>query len=128
MRALIGRVAVCACLTVAPAMADDGRDALARLEPGEVVRSLVRERDVALFFDFLRGSLTAALQGREAPPLPEELASRAEALGQTLRAQGSLAALVLLDALEQRAKQALRENLAPRPRVPPPQSSNPFQE
>jgi hypothetical protein len=128
MRAVIGLVAVCACLTVAPVMADDGRDALSRLEPGQMLRGLVRESDVALLFDFLRGSLAAALQGREAPPVPEELAGRAEALGNALKVQGAFAALALFDALEQRAKRALREVPSPRPLPPPLQPFTPLQE
>ena len=128
MRALVGLIVVCVGLTAAPVTADDGRDPLTRFEPGAVVRGLVRENDVTLFFDFLRGSLAAAIQGREAPPPPEELTARAEALGQALKAQGALAVLVLLDTLEQRAKQSLRENPAPRPRVPSIQPFTPLQE
>jgi hypothetical protein len=127
MRALIALFVAGACLMAAPVMADDGRDPLARFEPGAVARGLVRENDVTLLFDFLRGSLAAAIQGREAPP-PEELTARAEALGQALKAQGALAVLILLDALEQRAKQALREYPAPRPRAPSTQPFTPLQE
>ena len=127
MRAWVGVLAVCAGLSIlGPAAADDGRDAPARLESVPMLRGLVRERDVTLLFDFLRASLLAAIEGREAPPAPEELAGRAEAIGRALKAQGMLAALVLLTALEQRAKQALRELPTPRPTLPPVQPSTPL--
>jgi acetyl-CoA acetyltransferase len=58
--------------------------------------------------------------------VPEELTGRAEALGHALKAQGALAALALLAALEQRAKQALREVPTPRPALPPTQPSTPL--
>jgi len=120
MRAWAGAVAVCAVLSMAGlAAADDGRDARVRPEPGQVLRGLVRERDVTLLFDHLRAALAAAIEGREPPPVPEELTGRAEALGQALKAQGALAALILLATLEQRAKEALREAPAQRPALPP---------
>jgi hypothetical protein len=92
----------------------------------QILRGLVHERDVSLLFDFVRESLVAAIHGREAPPVPEELTGRAEALGHALKAQGALAALALLAALEQRAKQALREVPTPRPALPPTQPSTPL--
>ena len=127
MRAWVGVLAVCAGLSIpGPAAADDERDALARLESGQMLRGLVRERDVTLLFDFLRASLAAAIEGREAPPVPEELTGRAEVLGQALKAQGALAALALLATLEQRAKRALREPPAQRPALPPTQPFTPL--
>ena len=124
MRALISVVAVCASfLALSPALADDGRDPLSRLESGETWRGLVRERDVSLLFDYLRSALSAAIEGRDAPPVPEELTGRVEAMGQALKAQGVLAALALLATLEQRAKRALRDVPAPRPTLPPTQPS-----
>ena len=124
MHAWIGVCAVCASfLVLSPAVADDGRDALSRLEAGEMWRGLVREQDVSLLFDYLRSALAAAIEGREAPPVPAELTGRVETLGQALKAQGALAALALLATLEQRAKRALRDVPAPRPLLPPAQPS-----
>jgi hypothetical protein len=121
MRAGIAVCAVCASLlALSPAVADDGRDALSRLESGEMWRGLVREQDVSLAFDYLRSALAAAVEGREAPPVPHELTGRVEAMGQALKAQGALAALALLATLERRAKRALRDD-APRPALPPTQ-------
>jgi hypothetical protein len=114
-------VSVCASfLALAPAAADDGRDTLYRLESGEIWRGLAREEDVSLLFDYLRLALVAAVEGREAPPVPEALRGRAEAMGEALKARGALAALALLATLERRAKQALRDD-APRPALPPTQ-------
>jgi hypothetical protein len=96
-------------------------------EPAPLLRGLVREDDVTLLFDFLRSSLAAAMQGREAPPVPAELAERAEAVSQALKLQGALAALTLLNVLEQRAKQALREVPEPRALPPPTQPFTPVQ-
>ena len=106
-------------LAVSPALADDGRAALYRLESGEAWRGLVRDQDVSLLFEYLRSALAAAIEGREAPPVPQELAGRVEAMGQALKAEGALAALALLATLERRAQQALRDVPAPRPMLPP---------
>jgi len=74
----------------------------------------VTEADVELLFAYLRASLIASTYGQEVP-VPEELKRRAEALGRELRAHGVLTGLLLLQALEARAKQAL----------PPPRSDYP---
>jgi hypothetical protein len=58
--------------------------------------------------------MLAAAQGKEAPPPPEELRQKAEALSRELAAQGALTGLALLDALEEQARRALREKPAPR--------------
>ena len=123
MRVSIGVCALCASfLVLAPAVAEDSRDALARLESGEMWRGLAREQDVSLLFGYLRSALAAAVEGREAPPVPEALTGRVEAMGQALKAQGALAALALLAALERRAQRALRDD-APRPMLSPTQPS-----
>jgi hypothetical protein len=127
MRALVGLIAVCACVFAVPAAADDVRNHVTPFEPAPLLRGLVREDDVTLLFDFLRSSLAAAMQGREAPPVPAELAERAEAVSQALKLQGALAALTLLNVLEQRAKQALREVPEPRALPPPTQPFTPVQ-
>ena len=69
----------------------------------------VTEADVELLFAYLRASLVAASQGRELP-VPEELSRRAEAIGRDLQRHGMLTGLLLLQALEARAKQAIRES------------------
>jgi hypothetical protein len=120
MRACFGMVAVCAALVAAPPVAaQDAGDAPQLPGSEEILRELVRERDVSLLFDYLRQSLSAAVEGRAPPPVPEELAGRAEALGRALRSHGTLAALALLAEVEQRAKRALREKPAPRTILPP---------
>ena len=127
MRAFVGIAALCAGLAVAaPAAADDAGDAPASTGAEQILRGLVRERDVSLLVDFVRESLIAGIHGHEPPPVPDELTGRAEVLGQALKAQGALAALELLAALEQRAKQALREAPTPRPVLPPASPSTPL--
>ncbi|MBI3919381.1 MAG: hypothetical protein HY322_20500 [Betaproteobacteria bacterium] len=127
MRAFLAIVALCAGLAAAaPVAAEDADDAPALTGAEQILRGLVRERDVSLLFDFVRESLIAGIQGREPPPAPDELTGRAEVLGRALKAQGALAALALLAALEQRAKQALREAPTPRPVLPPASPSTPL--
>jgi hypothetical protein len=75
----------------------------------------VTEADVELLFAYLKASLVAASQGRELP-VPDQLSRRAEAIGRDLQAHGMLTGLLLLHALEARARQAIREI---RPDVPP---------
>lgn len=110
-----------AVLLNAPALADDrqGRDSYARLEPQLLFGGMIRDSDVTLLFDYLRQSMAAAARGDQPPP-QEELRRRAEALGHDLRTRGALAALMLLNALEASAREALCEP-APRARpLPPP--------
>jgi hypothetical protein len=120
LRALIAAVALWAGLACSgPAAADEPGATPESPGTEQIIRSMVRERDLTLLFEFARESLRSAIEGREAPPVPEELTERAEALARAVRTQGALAALALLAALEQRAKQALREAPAPRPALPP---------
>ena len=106
-----------------PAPAADERDpsaldeALAQaLSPEAWLGGRISEADVDLLFAYLRASLIASTQGQEVP-VPEELKRRAEALGHELRVHGLLTGLLLLQALEARAKQALP---APAPGYYPP--------
>jgi hypothetical protein len=68
----------------------------------------VTESDVELLFAYLKASLAAASRGHEVP-VPEELNRRAEAIGRELQTHGMLTGLLLLHALEARAKQFVRE-------------------
>lgn len=92
-----------------PAAAGDTKEAdpFARIDPALFFQGVLMERDVALLFDHLRLSLAAAAAGQEAPPAPE-LEQRAAAIGDELRLRGTLFGLVMLNALEARAKEALR--------------------
>lgn len=100
------------------AQADDRRspDPLAALEPQLLFQGMIREEDVTLLFDYLRHGVAAAARGDEPPP-PDELQRRAEALGHEVKVRGALAALLVLNALEVRAREALREPR--RPMLPP---------
>ncbi|HXV10975.1 MAG TPA: hypothetical protein VD839_09250 [Burkholderiales bacterium] len=85
------------------------------LTPEAWLGGRITEADVERLFAYLRASLLASTYGHEVP-VPEELKRRAESLGRELRAHGILAGLLLLQALEARAKQALPP---PRSDVPP---------
>lgn len=97
-----------------PAHAGDQPDPFARLEsllvPGVLFQGVVRDDDVALVFAHLRAELMAAYAGREAPPA-DELNRRAEAIAGEMKSRGTLAGLLILDALESAVKDAVRENL-----------------
>ncbi|MGH8642687.1 MAG: hypothetical protein ACRET6_13320, partial [Burkholderiales bacterium] len=56
--------------------------------------------------------------GKEAPPPPEELRQKVEALSRDLAVQGALTGLELLDALEESARRALRGGQKPAPPLP----------
>jgi hypothetical protein len=123
MRRLLLRAALLAALAgAAPAWGHDERGPDAR--SGAIAESLLqaglREQDVAMLFDYLRGAIEAAAEGRDPGPPPPELRERAEALGAELKARGTLAALLALSTLEQELKAlARRAPPAERPRLPP---------
>ncbi|MCW5606074.1 MAG: hypothetical protein KIT18_16160 [Burkholderiales bacterium] len=99
-------------------------DPFAQIDPQVLFRGMVSEADVSLLFSYLRAAMLAASQGRDAP-VPEELNRRAEALGNELKLRGMLAGLLLLNAIEQSAKEALREP-PPQSRPAPPPVVSPF--
>ncbi len=85
--------------------------------PG-VLQGLVSEDDVTALFDYLRGALAAASEGREPPPMPDELRSRMEMLGADLRLRGAIAGQLLLKSLEAQIKELMRERPVA-PQLPP---------
>lgn len=89
----------------------------AMLERGELLRGIVTEQDVALLFEHLRAALLAGYAGGEAPSAAE-IHRRAEAIRRELQARGMLAGLLLLNAIEERARQLVRE-AQPRPPARP---------
>lgn len=97
----------------------------AMLERGELLSGVVTEQDVALLFAHLKAALLAASTGREAPSV-DELNRRAEEIGREFKARGMLAGLLLLNALEARARQLLRDG-PPRPSLPPVRPYTPIQ-
>jgi hypothetical protein len=86
----------------------------------QLMQGAIRESDVSLFLDYLRAAMLAATEGREPPAPPRELERRAEDLGNELKARGTLAALLLLSALEGKAKTLLREGAPPSRQALPP--------
>ena len=72
------------------------------------------ESDVALVFSYLREAIAAAVVGREARP-PEALEQRAAAIGEELKRRGVLAGQALIDEIERRLREEVRESS----RLPP---------
>ena len=97
----------------APALAHDEDRPLA----APLLGGIVQERDVGLVFDYLREALGAAIEGREAP-LPDDMARRAEAIGEEMKRRGAAAARVFIDVIEKSVREGLREP-APRRALPP---------
>ena len=83
---------------------------------GALVRGIVRDEDVTLLFDHLRASILAASQGRDAPIPPEALTRRGEEIATEAKVRGTAASLLLLNAFEAAAREAMRDILA----APPP--------
>ena len=98
----------------------------ALLERGELLSGVVTEQDIALLFAHLKAALLAAATGREAPPA-DELNRRAEEIGRELKARGTLAGLLLLNAIEARTRQLMRE-APPRPLPPPVRAYTPVRD
>lgn len=84
------------------------------LTPQAWLKGKITEADVQLLFAYLKASLLAASQGKELP-VPPDLNQRAEAIGRELKLQGVLTGLLLLDAFEAAARQAVREALGETP-------------
>ena len=107
-----------AVVMVAPARAQqppeilspfDARLIESLISPRALLGEVVTERDLDLLLAHVKASILAAAAGTEPPPPSGELNQRAEAIGKALRSRGTLAALILLDALEASARQRLRE-------------------
>jgi hypothetical protein len=79
------------------------------LDPKRLLGRTLTEADVEQFFAWMRASIAASMQGREAPPPPAELTQKAEGLSRELAARGMLAGQALLNALEESARRALRD-------------------
>jgi hypothetical protein len=106
-----------------PARAEHPPDPFAQIEAllgsGVLVQGLVRDEDVTLLFSHLRAALLAASQGREAPAAPEALDRRAEEIAGEVKNRGTAVSLLLLTALENAAREALRETAPVDPRTSP---------
>ena len=113
-------VAVCLILGGAPAAGAGEKNPYAELDaqlerlvsPQGWLKGTITEADVSLLFDYIRASMFAASQGLPAPGVPEEIRQRAEKLKQDLKLRGTLTGLLLLNAFEAAARQAVREALA----------------
>lgn len=109
-------------LASAPAFAhDDGARRLPDPLSQRAMQGTIQESDVSLFFDYLRAAIRAAGKGTEPPPPPRELEQRVGEIASELKAQGTLAALLLLSTLEKQAGALIREGVPPaRPGALPP--------
>ena len=92
------------------------------ISPRALLSEVVTERDLDLLLAHVKATLLAAAAGTEPPP-PDELNRRAEEIGKALRTRGTLAALVLLDALEASARQRLRDLQKQHRSLPPPSAT-----
>ena len=100
----------------APAGAGE-KDAYAELDvqlerlvsPQTWLKGTLTEADVSLLFDYIKASMFAASQGLPAPAVPAEVRQRLDKLKQDLTLRGTLSGLLLLNALEAAARQAVRE-------------------
>ncbi len=105
-----------------PARAEQKPDPFAQIEAllgsGALVQGVVRDEDVTLLFAHLRAALLAATQGREAPAAPEALERRAGEIAGELKVRGTAVSLLLLTALENAAREALRKTLPAAPAAP----------
>ena len=112
------RRGVLACLTVVcfcsgaslAAGGESPSDAVGVPDPGSLFsRGIVRESDVSAAFDYLRSTIVAAAEGRDAPPVPEDLRRRAHAVEQEMRLRAMVGGILLLNMLERETKALLAE-------------------
>ena len=94
------------------------------ISPRAVLGEVITERDLDLLLAHVKAAILAAAAGSTPPP-SDELNRRAEEISKALRTRGTLAALVLLDALEASAKQRLRELQRQQRLLPPAASATP---
>lgn len=88
--------------------------------PGSLLGGIVQERDVGLVFGYLREALGAAIEGRDVSA-PDEIARRAEAIGDEVKRRGAAAAGAFLDAMERSVREGMRERHPALPPSYPPQ-------
>ena len=116
-------VAACLCLPVVTLAQQS--PSVAPPAPPTYFKGVVTEDDVTAVFDYLRSALAAAAEGREVPPVPEELRSRMEMLGADLKLRGTIGGMLLLKSLEAEIKQLLRDSAPALPPAAPP--STPYE-
>ncbi len=86
----------------------------------ERLRALVKPADVDLFFNYLRDSVKAGMQGKAPPAPPPQLSERARELAESFRKEGA----VTLDQMLELIKQEMKDSLPPpEPPAAPPDDS-----
>lgn len=100
------------------------------INPETLFRGVIREDDVSLLFKHVRESIAASARGEEAPN-SEEFNKRTEAIGREMAVRGGVLLGVLLNAIEETAKQVIREEFGvgaprsvPRQKLPYPDQPN----
>ncbi|HYP67158.1 MAG TPA: hypothetical protein VEP67_02780 [Thiobacillaceae bacterium] len=73
----------------------------------ERFRALVKPADVDLFFNYLRDSVKAGMEGRAPPPPPPQLSQRARELAESFRQEGAMTLDQMLEMIRQEMKKSL---------------------
>jgi hypothetical protein len=84
------------------------------------LRSLVKPADVDLFFDYLRDTMKAGMEGKALPPPPPQLSQRARQLGESLRKEGA----TTMDQMLELMRQEMKKSLPPPPPADAPQDDS----
>ena len=102
---------VCFCSGASLAAGGEGPSRVAGdHDPGSLLsRGIVRESDVSAVFDYLRSTIVAAAEGRELPPVPDELRRRAQGVEAEMRLRAMVGGVLLLNMLERGTKALLAE-------------------
>ena len=113
-----------ACSQPALAQQRDPFERFESLNPETLLRGVIREDDVGLFFRHLREQMIASMRGEEAEA-SEAVKRRTEQLQRELATRGALFANALLSAFEHAAREAMREGFGDPPRRTPPKWNTP---
>jgi hypothetical protein len=73
----------------------------------ERFRSMVKPADVDLFFNYLRDTMKAGMEGKTLPPPPPQLSRRAQELAESLRKEGATTMDQMLELIKQEMKKSL---------------------
>jgi len=94
--------------------ADSAEEAFDRMDPSRMIGRVLNDQTLSLVFGYVRRNLAATAEGRTPEPPPEALVKRMDEAAQTLRKEGSAAAVSMLDEFERELKRALREDFRDR--------------
>jgi len=89
----------------------------------ERFRSMVKPADVDLFFNYLRDTMKAGMEGKPLPPPPPQLSQRARQLAESLRKEGA----TTMDQMLELMRQEIKKSLPPPPPADSPQDNSSHQ-